>query len=130
METLDFVLARIDDRNISFEPYWPPLETFTRICREHPHLPDLDDDKFMHMHSETIDGRRIHAYKHIDTRRYLWLDDAGHAIDGDGSDHRNAFDPVAHVLRMDEPRTPEAHEALALDRMLIEAETNSQGASP
>ena len=29
--------------------------------------------------AEFNDGRTVHSYKHIDTRRYLHLDESGHA---------------------------------------------------
>ena len=61
-------------------PDWRPLEQLARVCRDNPELPRLDPDDFMYM------GRTAHPtrppilhYKHILTRRYLYLDGAGHA---------------------------------------------------
>jgi hypothetical protein len=34
---------------------------------------------------ELTDGTRLHAYKHVVTRRYLFVDAAGHAYADDGS---------------------------------------------
>ena len=48
------------------EPDWLPLALVAGI--------DLLED-FMWMHEVRLsDGRRLHSYKHIDTRRYLHLD--------------------------------------------------------
>ena len=61
-------------------PDWRPLEQLARVCRDNPELARLDPDDFMYM------GRAAHPtrppilhYKHILTRRYLYLDGAGHA---------------------------------------------------
>lgn len=50
-------------------PNWPPAEQ---------HVPHLLGD-LMHMGTEHVDGHEIEQYKHIDTRRYLNLDQAGQA---------------------------------------------------
>jgi hypothetical protein len=48
------------------EPVWEPLEKLLGIYVE----------DFMWMHAVTLkDGTRIHAYKHCDTRQYLYLSD-------------------------------------------------------
>jgi hypothetical protein len=59
-------------------PDWLPLALIAGI--------DLLED-FMWMHEVRLsDDRRLHAYKHIDTRRYLHLDDGANAFayDEDG----------------------------------------------
>jgi len=53
---------------------------------------------FMWMHEvELDDGTHIHAYKHIDTRRYIHLDGAGRAYVYESSDRYRPA-PVAEVL--------------------------------
>ncbi|MGH2803309.1 MAG: hypothetical protein ACRDL4_09740 [Thermoleophilaceae bacterium] len=42
---------------------------------------------FMWMHEEALeDGTRLHAYKHIHTRRYLYLDERGRAYEQSACD--------------------------------------------
>ncbi|MEY2431385.1 MAG: hypothetical protein QOC92_1110 [Acidimicrobiaceae bacterium] len=60
---------------------WAPLEAVARIARQSPELSSFHEGEFMYMgavHNERK-GLTIHLYKHRDTRRYLNLDDAGHA---------------------------------------------------
>ena len=68
-------------------PEWGPLEAVARLSRMTPELPSFHPGEFMYMYR--VDNRRkrlrIHLYKHIDTRRYLNLDDAGHAYEYCGS---------------------------------------------
>ena len=53
------------------EPNWEPLKL----------LGADGASEFMWMHEEELaDGRRVHAYKHIDTRRYVHLDESGGAL--------------------------------------------------
>jgi hypothetical protein len=63
------------------EPTWAPLAAVSRLARESPELPSFHEAEFMYMgcvrHDRT--GVAIHLYKHRDTRRYINLDDAGHA---------------------------------------------------
>ena len=60
------------------QPDWQPLETL---------LPDLLCRRFMWMNSVLLeDGRELQAYKHSDTRRYLWLDPAARTFESLG-DH-------------------------------------------
>lgn len=68
------------DRTIS-EPVWEPLVSLSRLARQRPELPPLHVDEFMYMACLRNRGKRIriHLYKHVDTRRYINLDDAGHA---------------------------------------------------
>lgn len=58
----------IEGELVQYEtPNWLPLALIAGI--------DLVED-FMWMHElELADGSRVHAYKHVDTRRYLHLDD-------------------------------------------------------
>ena len=62
-------------------PMWQPLEMLATLVWQRPDLPQFHPDEFMNM--AVVRGTRqrvtIHLYKHIDTRRYLNLDDGGHA---------------------------------------------------
>jgi hypothetical protein len=62
-------------------PVWEPLEDVARLVSLSPELPQFHPVEFMCM--ATVRSRRqrlaIRLYKHMDTRRYLNLDDAGHA---------------------------------------------------
>lgn len=61
-------------------PDWRPLERLETLTRDHPTLPHVDADRFMYMGRAVRAGDAdVHLYKHIDTRRHLNLDDAGHA---------------------------------------------------
>jgi hypothetical protein len=63
------------------EPVWDPLERFARLVRQMPEVPQLHLGEFMYMvavRNKRL-GIRIHLYKHVFTRRYLSLDEAGHA---------------------------------------------------
>lgn len=62
------------------EPEWGPLEQLAGALSTAPDAPDIDPGDFMYM-TKMADrkGNALHLYKHIDTRRYLNLDDAGHA---------------------------------------------------
>jgi hypothetical protein len=54
------------------QPDWRPLRRL---------LPDALVETFMWMFEVALrDGRRIHAYKHIETRRYLHIDIRGDAF--------------------------------------------------
>lgn len=48
----------------------------------------------MWMGSTELHGVAVQQYKHIDTRRYLVLDEAGHAYDGKGRRHSDARSAV------------------------------------
>jgi hypothetical protein len=96
-------------------PHWGPLEAVARLSRSTDALPSIEEADFMYM--AYVESRRrrlrIHLYKHIDTRRYLNLDDAGHAYqywgpvdldvdDEDDSDHggdTGGVYSVHHTLR-------------------------------
>ncbi len=62
-------------------PDWKPLEGVARLVRQSPELPQFHLGEFMYL--AALHGVRqrltIHLYKHIDTRRYLNLDEGGHA---------------------------------------------------
>lgn len=62
-------------------PIWGPLEAVARVIRSRPELPAFHTGEFMFMATVACCQKplRIHLYKHIDTRRYLNLDDGGHA---------------------------------------------------
>ena len=57
---------------------WAPLERFANLATRSGHTLCADDFMWMGA-AEFADGRSVHSYKHIDTRRYLHLDEAGHA---------------------------------------------------
>ena len=63
------------------EPEWWPLAALARLARQNAALPSFHEHEFMYMGavSRPRDRLKIHLYKHGDTRRYLNLDDAGHA---------------------------------------------------
>jgi hypothetical protein len=63
------------------EPDWRPLEAVARLSRATDELPAIEECDFMYMTyvEEPSTALRIHLYKHIETRRYLNLDDGGHA---------------------------------------------------
>lgn len=72
------------------EPDWLPLALVAGI--------DLLDD-FMWMHEVRLsDDRRLHAYKHTDTRSYLYLDAEGNAFEY-GEDDRYRQIPLIRALR-------------------------------
>ena len=62
-------------------PVWSPLEQLAASVWQRPELPQFHPGEFMYM--AAVRGQRplvvIHLYKHIDTCRYLNLDEAGHA---------------------------------------------------
>ena len=66
---------------------WAPLEAVARVARQDPDLPSFHEAEFMYMGAVTSNRKRlrIHLYKHRDTRRYLNLDDAGHAYEYRGA---------------------------------------------
>jgi len=59
------------------EPDWRALERVADLLANRNH--HLNPGDFMYMGADLEPGRTIHLYKHIDTRRYLNLDDSGHA---------------------------------------------------
>lgn len=71
---------------------WRSLEQVCALSVSNARLPTLDAYDFMYMMRVRSDaGVDIHLYKHIMTRRYLNLDDQGHAYRyvgprGDGPD--------------------------------------------
>ena len=74
----------------SERPDWRPLR---RI------VPDVLVETFMWMFEVRLPGRRVHAYKHVVTRRYLFLslDGAAYAyLDGD----RYTRVPTANALEL------------------------------
>jgi len=56
---------------------WKALERFADLATRAGHPVAADDFMWMGA-AEFHDGRTIHSYKHVDTRRYLHLDDSGH----------------------------------------------------
>lgn len=71
-------LTRFD---LDGDPVWAPIERVARLARRSAELPSFHEAEFMCMGAVHHDRTRvtIHLYKHRDTRKYLNLDDAGHA---------------------------------------------------
>jgi hypothetical protein len=65
------------------EAEWRPLEGVARLARQSDELPSFHEAEFMYIGAAWNARKRlrIHLYKHFDTRRYLNLDDAGHAYE-------------------------------------------------
>lgn len=101
--------------DLDAEPVWQPLEAIAGISDRSTGLPCLHMDRFMYMAAVANRRKhlRVHLYKHIDTRRYLNIDDAGHAyafwrppaddtnLDDAGGyrAYRSLADAIGHVLR-------------------------------
>lgn len=89
---------------------WRALEQFAAVMGRHPDLPTVDPDDFMWMGAATFaDGRVVHAYKHCDTRRYLHLDEAGHAYryqaTANGGRYLSMETPAAAISHVIESRS-------------------------
>lgn len=69
--------------HVDREPDWRPLAAVSRVVRATPDLPSFHPGEFMCM--ATLENRRkgvvLRLYKHYDTRRYINLDQAGHAYE-------------------------------------------------
>jgi hypothetical protein len=76
-------------------PIWHPLEQVARLSRQSDELPSFHEVEFMYMAAVWNSQRRlrIHLYKHRDTRRYLNLDDTGHAYEFCGPVPGREHDP-------------------------------------
>lgn len=61
------------------EPVWDPLVDLARDCRADDESPSFHPVEFMYMGCVEGESTRltIHLYKHIDSRRYLNLDESG-----------------------------------------------------
>lgn len=60
------------------QPDWEPLIRLIQVLAATPGAPRIEPADFMYMWRLEARGRpRLHLYKHIDTRRYLNIDDAG-----------------------------------------------------
>ena len=57
---------------------WSALERFADLATRSGHPIAVADFMWMSA-AEFSDGRAVHSYKHSDIRRYLHLDDSGHA---------------------------------------------------
>jgi hypothetical protein len=63
------------------EPEWGPLQRVADVWNGAGHRPAIVVADFMYMwRFESPKRSTIHLYKHILSRRYLNLDDAGHAF--------------------------------------------------
>lgn len=84
------------------EPQWRSLEAVARLARESAELPSFHECEFMYMGAVSAlgDRLRIHLYKHRDTRRYLNLDDAGHAYQYCGSPPDDLDDSSGGIYRL------------------------------
>ena len=70
-------------------PDWKPLERLLGVLRRHPALPYVGADEFMFMGRLVASQRPpILMYKHAGSRRYLYIDDAGHAFRATHRDRR------------------------------------------
>lgn len=68
------------------EPNWEPLERVSLLARQSLSLPSFHPGEFMLMGRLAAPGGvRIHLFKHVDTRRYINLDEQGHAYEYCGS---------------------------------------------
>src|SRR5690606_31736762 len=68
------------------DPNWEPLERVSLLARQSPDLPSFHPGEFMYMCRLAAPRQvRIHLYKHYDLRRYINLDDDGHAYQFLGS---------------------------------------------
>jgi hypothetical protein len=52
---------------------------------------------------DLVDGRRVHLYKHEDTRRYLRLDEHGHALQVIGDDYVQYVSPEDAIVALELP---------------------------
>ena len=87
---------------------WAPLEQAMRATR--PEDRDIMVGDFMWMGAvDLVDGRRLHLYKHTDTRRYLRLDAEGHSYALAAGDYRiheapvDAIDDLRLQRQFDDP---------------------------
>lgn len=88
--------ASIAEQLAALCPDWRPLEAFARA------VPAIVPGEFMWMGVDLADGRAVHLYKHGATRRYISLDDAGHAYRSTGEPLATAAEAVA-LLELDDP---------------------------
>jgi len=83
---------------------WAALERFADLATRSGLT--VSADEFMWMGAaEFNDGRIVHSYKHVDTRRHLHLDESGHAYQyrsradgGHYAPHRDPRDAINDVL--------------------------------
>jgi hypothetical protein len=63
------------------EPEWAPLERLVSLANAQPGIavPEIESYMYMGCLESDHDNIRLHSYKHVLTRRYLHLDEAGHA---------------------------------------------------
>ena len=86
---------------------WAALARFADLATRSGLSVSADDFMWMGA-AEFNDGRTVHSYKHVDTRRYLHLDESGHAYQ-----YRPRADG-GHYVAHSEPRR--AIDALVVDR--------------
>ena len=94
---------------------WAPLEQAMRATR--PQDREIMVGDFMWMGAvDLVDGRRLHLYKHTDTRRYLRLDSEGHAYALAAGDYRIHDTPGDAIddLRLPGPLHDSAFEQLSV----------------
>lgn len=85
---------------------WEPLEMLMRATSAR-HRAVMNGD-FMWMGAvDLVDGRRIHQYKHEQTRRYLRLDEQGHAVQLIGDDYVRHASPDDAIADLELPAAAE-----------------------
>ena len=86
---------------------WVALERFADLATRSG-LPVSADDFMWMGAAEFHDGRVVHSYKPVDTRRYLHLDESGHAYQyrsrADGgryAPHRDPREAINHATQLE-----------------------------
>lgn len=84
------------------EADWRSLVAVARLSRASDHLVSVDEHDFMYMGAAlSVTGSlSIHLYKHRETRRYLNLDDGGHAYRYCGPVPGVAWDVMSGMYRL------------------------------
>ena len=81
---------------------WEPLEMMMRATP--PRHRGVMVGEFMWMGAaDLVDGRRVHQYKHQDTRRYLRLDESGLAFRLVGDDYLQHASPGDAIADLELP---------------------------
>ena len=94
---------------------WAPLERAKRATR--PEDRNIMAGDFMWMGTiDLIDGRRLHLYKHAETRRYLRLDRDGHAYALFAGDYRLHAAPADAI---DDRRLPGPVDDPTIDQLSV-----------
>ena len=85
---------------------WAALERFADLATRSGLTVSADDFMWMGA-AEFHDGRTVHSYKHVATRRYLLLDESGHAYQyrsradgGHYAPHRDPREAINHATQL------------------------------